>query len=122
MTQITLNINDETWVKAEKAAKALQKTPQAVIQEMLQAAIPPLHDVPAHLQDELIQMMWLDNQALQQIAKEIMPTTAVSKLHALSQLETPTTTEQAELTQLRHQYGETTLRKARAHALLQLRS
>lgn len=122
MSNITLDLPEQTLNQARQAAQALQRPLEDVLRDMLTAVLPPLDDVPPNLQHELMEMTWLSNDELWQIARAEMSATEQHTLQQLSQLSEPNQEQALELEGLRHAYGRVTLRKARAYALLSLRS
>jgi hypothetical protein len=124
MTTIMLDLPDQTMEQARQAAVAVQKPVEEVLTNMLAAILPVLHDTPVDMQAELTQMTWLDSQKLWEIARSSMSVEAQKQLQHLVQCQEQrslTTDEQEQLEALRQVYGRTTLRKARAYALLSLR-
>lgn len=124
MTAITLNLPEQTIKQAQQAAAALQRPLEDVLADMLTAVLPTTEDTPTEMQIELTNMTWLDNQALWNLARGNMPVSAQEQMQSLAQLQDQrslTFAEQKKLDQLRQEYGQVTLRKARAYALLSLR-
>ncbi len=123
MTTITLNIPNQVLDQARQAAALLQSPVETVLTDMLSAVLPPLKHAPAEVQAKLLQMTWLDNQALWAIAKEQMPLADQEEMRSLSnQQEQSLSDEQKDrLKTLQEEYGHITLYKARAYALLSLR-
>jgi hypothetical protein len=124
MTTILLDIPDKTMEQAQQAAAALKRPLEAVLTDLLVAAVPSVSDAPAEIQADLMRMTWFDNQTLWQIAQESMPMELQEEMRQLVQLQEDrllTSTEEAQLGVLRQTYGQITLRKARAYALLSLR-
>jgi hypothetical protein len=121
---VTLHLPEEILKRAQQAAQALQRPLEEVLTATLAATLPDVTDAPASMQAELARMTWLSNEELWQLARSQMPTEAQTRLEALSQRQaeaTLTPAEDQELDQLRQTYGQITLRKARAYALLSLR-
>jgi len=76
------------------------------------------------MQAELARMTWLSNEELWQLARGQMLAEAQTRFEELTQRQAEavlTPDEARELEQLRQTYGQITLRKARAYALLSLR-
>ncbi len=124
MTTITLDLPDQTIEQARQAAIATQQPLEDVLIHMLTAVLPTIHDAPPDMQTELTRMTWLDNQNLWAIARSSMSGETQKQLQQLVQHQEQrllTIEEQAQLEALRQAYGRTTLRKARAYALLSLR-
>jgi capsid protein len=122
---ITLHLSEEVMHRARKAAEALQRPVEEILAETLAAGLPDVTDAPMDLQAELARMTWLSDDILWQIAHSTMDEAEQNTLHALLALqqERPLQpSEQHKLELLRQAYGRTTLRKARAYALLTLRS
>lgn len=122
MSNITLDLPEQTLKQARQAAEALQRPVEDVLRDMLTAVLPVLEDIPPALQNEIAEMTWLSNDDLWKIARAELSADAQSELQQLSQIVQLTPKQEAELDALRHTYGRVTLRKARAYALLSLRS
>ncbi len=76
------------------------------------------------MQAELIRMTWLNDQELWAIANSMMSEEGQKQLVDLSDLQAQRQLTQGEretIKALRQEYGRTTLRKARAYALLSMR-
>jgi len=93
-----------------------------VITAMLDGVLPALDDVPAEMQAELVEMTWLDDVALQAIAGAVLSDADQRRLAELSGSDSLSDAEREALDGLRDRYGQVTLRKARALALLSVRS
>jgi hypothetical protein len=122
MTTITLELPDALVRRARWAARAVHRPVEDVITAMLDGVLPALDDVPAEMQAELVEMTWLDDVALQAIAGAILSDADQQRLVELSGRDTLSDTEREELDGLRDRYGKATLRRARALALLSVRS
>lgn len=123
MTALTLDLSESLVRQARQAARLMHRPLEQVLAGLLEAALPPLDEIPLNLQPQLLEMTWLSDGALLEIAKSSMPEPDRLRLGDLGLRDGALTTEeQAELGQLRERYGELTLRKARAYALLSLRS
>jgi hypothetical protein len=124
MTTITLTLPEWAMDQVQQAAATLKRPVEEVLRDLLVAVLPPLHDAPADMQEELTCMTWLDSPNLWRIARGQLPAEAQEQMQQLSQLQgtrSLTPKEQTQLDMLRQEYGRMTLRKARAHALLSLR-
>ena len=96
---------------------------EQVLVALLEAALPPLDDCPPKLQTQLIEMTWLGDGTLMDIATSSMSEPDRLRLADLGlRADALTAEEQEDLALLRERYGELTLRKARAFALLSIRS
>jgi hypothetical protein len=93
-----------------------------VLTAMLDAAVPALDDVPADMQAELVEMTWWDDATLMASAHETLSEAQQVHLAQLSATAPVSGAEREELEALRAEYGKITLRKARATALLSIRS
>jgi hypothetical protein len=93
-----------------------------VIAAILDGVLPALDDVPADMQAELVEMTWLDDVALLAIAGALLSEADRRRLVELSGRDSLSDAERKELDGLRERYGKVTLRKARALALLSVRS
>ena len=124
MTTITLTLPERTMEQAQRAAAALQRPIEDVLQALLAAVLPTMHDVPHDMRAELMRMTWLESQELWRMAREQMSAAAQAQLQQLTYLQGQrplTPDEQVQLDTLRQEYGRMTLLKARAYALLSLR-
>ena len=88
----------------------------------LATSLPDVEDTPPEMHSELMQMTWLSDQELWNIAKSQFSEDEEAQLAVLSEREDLDPDRQEMLEQLRQQYGQITLRKARAYALLSLRA
>jgi len=123
MSNITLNLPDTFIQNANNAAQVLHCSTEELLSSMLQELLPNLENIPEYIQSELLRMVWLNDQALQKISQEILSEQEQNQLHSLSlRGEYLNLVEQQRLNHLRQRYGEITLRKARAYALLSTRS
>jgi len=110
--------------RARQAATALQRPLEEVLTATLAATLPDVEDAPPDMQAELARMTWLSDSELWIVARSAMPKEQQEQLRHLAELQTQrglTLEEQEALETLRQEYGRTTLRKARAYALLSLR-
>lgn len=123
MTNITLELSESLVRQADQAARVMHRPLEQVLASLLEAALPPLDDIPPNLQTQLMEMTWLGDGALMDIALTDMSESDRLRLSDLGlRADELTCEEQTELAVLRDQYGELTLRKARAYALLSIRS
>jgi actin-like ATPase involved in cell morphogenesis len=122
MTTITLDLSESLVRQASQAARLMHRPLEQVLAVLLEAALPPLDDCPPELQTQLIEMTWLSDGALMDIATSSMSESDQRRLADLGlRAGALTAEEQEELAALRERYGELTLRKARAYALLSIR-
>ena len=122
---ITLSLPASVFQRAQVTAHAAKRTVEEVLTATLAAALPDLIDAPPEIREDLARMTLLDEKALWEIARRDMPTdqqTRLAKLAAIQSQRQLNDAEVAELDDLRQEYGLTTLRKARAFALLSMRS
>ena len=122
MTTITLELPDALARRAGWAARAVHRPVEDVITAMLDGILPVLDDVPAEMQAELVEMTWFDDVALQAIAGAVLSDADQRRLAELSGRDSLSDAERQELDGLRDSYGKATLSKARALALLSVRS
>jgi hypothetical protein len=122
MTTITLNLPDSLAQRAGGAARAMHRSLEEVITAMLDGALPSLDDVPEDMQDELVEMTWWDDAKLMEAADATLPDAQQQRMAQLSATDCPSDVERKDLDALRREYGKVTLRKARALALLSVRS
>jgi len=125
LQSITLALPDSVMHRARQAAQTLHLPLEDMLANVLAAALPEVVDAPPEVQAELAQMTWLNDTNLWQLAHSEMPDEQQEKLRHLSGLQGERSLNEGERTEietLRRAYGITTLRKARAYALLSLRS
>ena len=106
-------------------AQVLQRSLEEVLTVTLTSNLLDVEDVPAEMQAELLQMTWLSDQELLNIAHAYLTEAEQAQLTALSERQAHVLTSQEEqraLQALRERYGQITLRKARALTLLSLRA
>lgn len=122
MTTVTLNLPEPILQRANKAAAVLHRSLEEVLAATLASALPDVEDIPDDMQAELLQMTWLDDRELLNIAHGQMPVHEQTQLATLGKrMDRLTYQERQSLQALRESYGRITLRKARAYALLSLR-
>ncbi len=122
MTTITLNLPDSLAERAGGAARAMHRPLEEVITAMLEGVLPSLDDVPEDMQAELVEMTWWDDARLMEASDATMPDVRQRRMAQLSAKDGPSDLEREALERLRREYGRVTLRKARALALLSIRS
>ena len=122
MTTITLELPESLALRAGRAAQAMHRPVEEVITAMLDCVLPLLDDVPPDMQADLVEMTWLDDDGLLSIADATMSDEDQQRLADLSGRDGLVAIEQKELDTLRDSYSKATLRKARALALLSVRS
>ena len=124
MATLTFEISDSLLKRAHEAAQALDRPVEDILVGALSVSLPDIHDVPASMRSELLEMTFFDEESLWQIAKGEMTLAEQSELQALLDVEQRPVVpqEQVRLQELRESYGKAMLRKSRAYALLSLRS
>lgn len=124
MATLTFEISDSLLKRAHEAAQALDRPVEDILVGALSVSLPDIHDVPASMRSELLEMTFFDEESLWQIAKGEMTSAEQSELQALLDVEQRPLVlqEHVRLQELRESYGKAMLRKARAYALLSLRS
>ena len=123
MQSITLYFPQDVMLRAKRVADVLQRPLEEVLTTTLASALPDVEDAPADMQAELVRMTWLNDQELWAIANSMMSEEGQKQLADLSdQAQRQLTQDEREtIKALRQEYGRTTLRKARAYALLSMR-
>lgn len=123
MVTLTFEISDSLLKRAHEAAQALDRPVGDILEGALSVSLPDIHDVPASMRSELLEMTFFDEESLWQIAKGEMTSAEQSELQTLLDVEQRPLVpqEQVRLQELRESYGKAMLRKARAYALLSLR-
>ena len=125
MEVITLPVSAMLLERARMAAAALKRPLEDILASALDAALPDVVGAPPGLYGELAGMTWLSESELWAIAQSQMSRAEQLRLSDLSVQQTSralTPDEEKQLEALRSEYGRITLRKARAYALLSLRS
>jgi hypothetical protein len=118
---ITIQMPDNVYQRARRAAQALQRPTEDVLFDTLSATLPPLDDVPPDMAGELAAMALLSNEVLENMARATMPPERQRQLDDLlerqgrDELDEP---GQHQLAELMAKYGRTMLRRAHAVALL----
>lgn len=123
--EVTLHLPETVMQRAKDAADALQRPIEEILTAVLTAALPDLADVPSEMHSDLAQMTWLSDTDLWAIARSTLSDDRQAQLLHLAELQGRqglTEEEQITLESLRQDYGQVTLRKARAYALLSLRA
>lgn len=122
---ITLDLPESILKRAQKMANALGRPVEEVLTLTLSTTLPDVEDTPLEMQTELMEMTWLSDQELWKIAESQMSEEDQIQLDKFNQRLASgevTKEEQETIGTLRQRYGQITLRKARAYALLSLRS
>lgn len=124
MATLTFEVSDSLLSRAREVAQALNRPIEDVLVGALAIGIPDVHDAPSSVRYELLEMAFLDEESLWQITKGEMASEEQRELQVLLEVkERPLVPqEQERLQELRESYGKTMHRKARAYALLSLRS
>lgn len=125
LQSITLNLPDTIMRRAKRAADTLHHPVEEVLTSVLAAGLPDVEDAPLAQQAELTRMTWSSERDLWATARSAMPQQLQDELERLTalQAERPLAEQEGRrIETLRLEYGRITLRKARAYALLSLRS
>ena len=122
MATITINLPDPLVERVGGAARAMHRPLEEVLTAMLDGVVPSLEDVPEDMRAELVEMTWWDDARLMEAASALMSAADQATMVELSASESSSSAEQQALEGLRTEYGRITLRKARATALLSIRS
>lgn len=122
---ITISLPEAVYQRARYTAEAAKQSIEEVLTATLAATLPDVEGAPAEMQEEMARMTWLDDQSLWAIARSHLARRQEERLTYLTSLQTQralTPGEATEIETLRQEYGRVTLRKARAYALLSMRS
>lgn len=122
---VTLDLPDAVMHRAQQAAHTLNVPLEDVLVDVLTAGLPEVVDAPPDMQAELARMTWLDDRSLWAASNGEMAREAQERLRQLSELQGRrglNEEEEQALESLRKEYGRATLRRARAYALLSMRS
>ena len=122
MTTITLNLSDSIVHRAGRAAHAMHRPLEETITAILDGALPSLDDVPQDMRTELVEMTWWEDAKLVEAADATLLEIRQKRMIELSATDRLSDLEKKEIDSLRREYGRVTLRKARALALLSVRS
>jgi len=122
MTTITLKLPEALVERADGAARAMNRPLEDILAAMLDGVLPALDDVPADMQAELVEMTWWDDATLMAAADEMLSEAKQRRMEELSAAQPLSDDEREKLEALRSEYGRITLRKARAMAVLSIRS
>ena len=122
MTTITINLPDALAERVGGVARAVRRPVEEVLTAMLDRVAPSLDDVPEDMRAELVEMTWWEDARLMEAADATMPEEEQARMVELSADEPSSPAAQKELEALRTAYGQITLRKERATAMLSIRS
>ncbi len=120
-SSITVKIPQPLYHRLQHVAARLQKPVTDMLVETLQAALPPVDEIPNHIRAEVANLDKLETTELYEVAESQMANADQDALEYLLDVQTtrPLTDEEAaRLESLRMEYGRVLLRKARAFALL----
>ena len=122
MTTITINLPDALAERVGGVARAVRRPVEEVLTAMLDRVAPSLDDVPEDMRAELVEMTWWEEARLMEAVDATMPEEEQARMVELSADEPSSPAAQKELEALRTAYGQITLRKERATAMLSIRS
>ena len=122
MTTITINLPDALAERVGGVARAVHRPVEEVLTAMLDGVAPSLDDAPEDIRAELVEMTWWEDARLMEAADATMSEEDQARTVELSTSGPSSPAEQEELEALRTDDGRITLRKARARALLSIRS
>jgi hypothetical protein len=118
---VTLTVPDSIFQRIKRSAETLRRPPEEIIIETLNVALPRVDEVPPEMTEELAAMRTLPDEQLWEIARSTMPARQQARLRTLSAAQRERALAPAELQKLDvllQAYGQITLRKAQAYALL----
>ena len=123
MATLTFEVPDSLLTRARETAQALERPFEEILVGALAVGLPDVYGAPESVRNELLEMTFLDEEALWRIAKEEMASTDQRELQELLDVQRRPLVPRGEvrLQALRESYGKAMLRKARAFALLSLR-
>ena len=125
MQSVTLRLPEAVLRQAQQAADALRNPLEIALAKLVAASFQGLSDAPPDMQSTLASMAWLSNRELWKIARAQMVVAHQEQMRALAEAQTARSLTHKELAILdmrRQEYGQITLSKAHAYALLSLRS
>ncbi len=118
---ITLNLPTSLYRSAHRMAKATHRPLEAVLEESIALALPPLDDVPPGEAAELAAMALLDDIALWREARATLVSEQQAELRQLLDRQEEgslSLQDRLRLPELLDAYGQLTVRKAHAWLLL----
>lgn len=121
---ITLTLPDQLYGPLNRMAQANHQPLEEVLVVALQASLPSLDGLPPDLTQDLVALEELDDQALQSVLLETVPSIQQNILDDLlwrNQAGTITATEREQLSSTQHSADRLILRNARAAVLLRFR-
>lgn len=121
---ITLDLPDAFYSHLKRLAQGSHQPVESVVLTALQASLPSMDDLPAHLVTDLQSLEVMDSEALRSVLMETLPDSECSELEHLlyrSQAEGLGADESARLDLLQAQAERSMLRKARAAVILRFR-
>jgi len=123
MSGLFIELPESTLAGVRHAAARMHRPTEELLSQLIQLSL-DVESLPDEERDELLEMAWLDNRSLWQIARSQLSPKQQKRLNQLSQRQSEDSfslAEQKEIDELRDEYGRITLRKARAFAILSLR-
>jgi hypothetical protein len=122
---VSVQVSESLYQRLQRLAHLTNRPVEALIEQTLQAGIPPLPDtLSPEMRDDLLALEALDDDALWQVAQSVVSPDQQAQLSHLlekNKVAPLTTTEEAELTTLQTQADQLMLRKAYAFVLLRWR-
>ena len=125
MQTVTIRLPDAVLRRARDAASALDRPLEIALAKLVTASFQGVEDAPPEMQSELARMAWLSNHDLRAMTRASMTNEQQTQLQKLAEAQATrklTRSEHTQLNLLRREYGQTTLRKAHAFAILSLRN
>ncbi len=124
MTTLTLQLPDPLYTRLKRRAEQSARTVEAETLELLATAVPTADELPADLAEAIAPLALLDNAALWQAARGVLPQDSAAQLeqlHLKQQREGLSETEAQTLLGLVRLYERAMLVRAQAAALLRQR-
>ena len=121
---VTLNLPNTLYHQVQRRAEKSHRSVEDELLEVIATAISALDELPREITEAMAQLVFLDDAALERVARSTMASEQVEQMEALNlkqQREGLTPEERQELTQLLRHYEHVMLVRAKAAALLKER-
>ena len=121
---VTLNLPNTLYHQVQRRAEKSHRSVEDELLEVIATAISALDELPREITEAMAQLVFLDDAALERVARRTMASEQVEQMEALNlkqQREGLTPEERQELTQLLRRYEHVMLVRAKAAALLKER-
>jgi hypothetical protein len=121
VSMIPVQVPEPLYRRLERTAKLTRRTVDEVLASTIAVALPSMSDLPEALANELVSMIWLNDEALRAATQPTFTVEQQKRLSELNDLEDQrslSAPEQAEREVLLAEYNRSILRRAQAFAVL----